>query len=77
MGPVYSLTFDFCGSTNEEGFLVAAVEAGASTAAVAEWSPGFFYRQADVRRVRASANVRLMNLFPSRKFTISSHGTLR
>ena len=43
MGPVYSLTFDFCGSTNEEGFLVAAVEAGASTAAAAEWSPGFFF----------------------------------
>ena len=43
MGPVYSLTFDFCGSTNEEGFLAAAVEAGASTAAVAEWSPGFFF----------------------------------
>ena len=39
----YSLTFDFCGSTNEEGFLAAAVEAGASTAAVAEWSPGFFF----------------------------------
>ena len=43
LGPVYSLTFDFCGSTNEEGFLVAAVEAGASTAAAAEWSPGFFF----------------------------------
>ena len=67
----YSLTFDFCGSTNEEGFL-AAVEAGATTTAASAVSPGFFFAivklcYTDVRRVRASANVRLMNLFSFQK----------